>query len=112
MLLSLCWRTWTGLPSAVGRVSGAEGPNDGSVGAVQKVLTVGAHYLAGGAGDEAKRRDNKTTAAVVAALKKDDVRWMDRLGWEVWKYEVDALEGEGRLRVPKNKGAEAMVYLT
>lgn len=48
--------------------------------------------------------------AVVSALQKDDVSWLDELGWDVWKYEVD--NPQALHATPANKGAEAMVYLT
>jgi hypothetical protein len=51
-----------------------------------------------------------STAVVVAALKKDDLSWIDLAWWDVWKYEVD--NPKARHAVPKNKGHEAMVYLT
>jgi hypothetical protein len=51
-----------------------------------------------------------STAVVVAALEKDDVSWIDFAYWHVWKYEVD--NPKARHAVPKNKGNEAMVYLT
>ena len=55
--------------------------------------------------------DGKTLATVVvAALKTDDVRWIDIGYWDVWKYEVD--NPNAKHTVPKNKGHEAMVYLT
>ena len=55
--------------------------------------------------------DGSTLATVVvAALKKDDVSWIDIGYWEVWKYEVD--NPNAKHTVPKNKGHEAMVYLT
>lgn len=50
------------------------------------------------------------TTVVVAALEKDDTEWIDFQGWDVWKYEVD--NPQGMHTVPKNKGHEAMVYLT
>lgn len=51
-----------------------------------------------------------STTVVVAALEKDDVSWIDFAWWDVWKYEVD--NPKARHAVPKNKGHEAMVYLT
>jgi len=55
--------------------------------------------------------DGKTLATVVvAALQKDDVSWIDIGYWDVWKYEVD--NPNAKHTVPKNKGHEAMVYLT
>jgi hypothetical protein len=55
--------------------------------------------------------DGKTMAQiVVAALEKDDVRWIDIGYWDVWKYEAD--NPNAKHAVPKNKGNEAMVYLT
>ena len=58
-------------------------------------------------------------ALVVASLKKDDNSWLEDEGikqnlegWERRIYVVDAEGGsEGDLRVPENKGREAMVYL-
>jgi Protein of unknown function (DUF3431) len=55
--------------------------------------------------------DGKTVAQVViAALEKDDVSWIDIGYWDVWKYEAD--NANAKHAVPKNKGHEAMVYLT
>ena len=54
--------------------------------------------------------DRPSTAVVVAALEKDDVSWIDFAWWDVWKYEVD--NPDAKHAVPKNKGHEAMVYLT
>jgi hypothetical protein len=55
--------------------------------------------------------DLKTEATVVvAALEKDDVSWIDIAYWDVWKYEADSPKAQHA--VPKNKGHEAMVYLT
>jgi hypothetical protein len=55
--------------------------------------------------------DGKTVAqVVVAALEKDDVRWIDIGYWDVWKYEAD--NPNAKHPVPKNKGHEAMIYLT
>jgi hypothetical protein len=51
-----------------------------------------------------------STTVVVAALEKDDVSWIDFAWWDVWKYEVD--NSKAKHAVPKNKGHEAMVYLT
>jgi hypothetical protein len=51
-----------------------------------------------------------STAVVVAALEKDDVSWIDFAYWRVWKYEVN--NPKAKHAVPKNKGNEAMVYLT
>ena len=55
--------------------------------------------------------DGKTLATVVvAALEKDDVSWIVIGYWDVWKYEAD--NPKAKHAVPKNKGHEAMVYLT
>lgn len=55
--------------------------------------------------------DGQTLASVVvAALEKDDVSWIDIAYWKVWKYEAD--NPKAKHKVPKNKGHEAMVYLT
>jgi hypothetical protein len=51
-----------------------------------------------------------STAVVIAALEKDDVSWIDFAWGDVWKYEVD--NPKAKHAVPKNKGHEAMVYLT
>lgn len=55
---------------------------------------------------------NITKTFVVSSLKKDDTKWIDKYlpEWEYVKYVTD--EPVGNLKVPKNKGNEAMVYLT
>jgi hypothetical protein len=53
---------------------------------------------------------NTLATVVVAALEKDDVSWIDIGYWDVWKYEAD--NPKAKYAVPKNKGHEAMVYLT
>jgi len=60
-------------------------------------------------GGESKR-GLRSTAVVVAALEKDDVRWLESPEWDTWVYQVD--NPRARHPVPRNKGHEAMVYLT
>ena len=45
-------------------------------------------------------------------MKKDNTSWIEQnvLGWDVRRYIVD--DAIARYTVPKNKGREAMVYLT
>ncbi|RFU28377.1 hypothetical protein B7463_g7972, partial [Scytalidium lignicola] len=56
--------------------------------------------------------DGYTKAFVVASVKKDDTSWIQKHvpGWKVFRYIVD--NASAQLTVPKNKGREAMVYLT
>lgn len=56
--------------------------------------------------------DGYTKAFVVASIQKDDTSWIrEHLpDWAVFRYIVDNASSD--LTVPKNKGREAMVYLT
>ncbi|KAH8813183.1 hypothetical protein F5884DRAFT_327519 [Xylogone sp. PMI_703] len=56
--------------------------------------------------------DGYTKAFVVASVRKDDTSWIKEHvpGWKVFRYIVD--NASTQLTVPKNKGREAMVYLT
>ncbi|KAH8787456.1 hypothetical protein F5882DRAFT_112436 [Hyaloscypha sp. PMI_1271] len=51
-------------------------------------------------------------AFVVASMKKDDTNWIQEHlpGWNLIRYVVD--DPKAQYTVPKNKGREAMVYLT
>ena len=55
---------------------------------------------------------NVTKTLVVSSQKKDNTTWIDQLlpDWEYVRYVTD--EPTGKFTVPKNKGNEAMVYLT
>lgn len=55
---------------------------------------------------------NYTRGLTIARMKHEDTSWVDEedLGVEKYIYVVD--DTEASLRVPKNKGHEAMVYLT
>jgi hypothetical protein len=63
-----------------------------------------------GMGSEAKEPAEK--AFVVASMQRDDVAWIHEHlpDWELNRYVVD--DQSAKLTVPKNKGREAMVYLT
>jgi hypothetical protein len=63
-----------------------------------------------GMGDEAKKPVER--AFVVASMQRDDVAWIHEHlpEWELYRYVVD--DPSSQLTVPKNKGREAMVYLT
>lgn len=63
-----------------------------------------------GMGGEAMKPVEK--AFVVASMQKDDVAWIHEHlpEWELNRYVVD--DPFAKLTVPKNKGREAMVYLT
>jgi hypothetical protein len=69
------------------------------------------------AGADGRGGGRRNNAIVMATLRGDDNEWLDQVlpGWERFVYVVDAKEGErlgkGLLRVPKNKGREAMVFL-
>lgn len=54
----------------------------------------------------------KRTAVVVASQKTEDPTWLDEYfpKWEKYIYRVD--DSKTKLKVPKNKGRESMVYLT
>lgn len=54
---------------------------------------------------------NITKLLVVSSQKKDDTSWIDKFlpDWEYVRYVTDQ---PGEYTVPKNKGNEAMVYLT
>jgi hypothetical protein len=49
---------------------------------------------------------------VVASMKNDDTSWITEYlpGWTLIRYVVD--DPKAQYTVPKNKGREAMVYLT
>ena len=51
-------------------------------------------------------------AFVVASLKADDTSWIEKHfpQWHLFRYVADDKNAD--LTVPKNKGREAMVYLT
>jgi hypothetical protein len=51
-------------------------------------------------------------AFVVASMKNDDTNWIQEHipGWNLIRYVVD--DPKAQYTVPKNKGREAMVYLT
>jgi hypothetical protein len=51
-------------------------------------------------------------ALIVASLEKDDTSWLDDhlSDWKINRFVVDNLSAQ--FTVPKNKGREAMVYLT
>ena len=51
---------------------------------------------------------------MVASLKKDDTSWLQEgiENLEGWERNIYVVDGEGNLKVPKNKGREGMVYLT
>ncbi len=51
-------------------------------------------------------------AFIVASMKNDDTDWIQENvpGWELIRYVVD--DPKAQYTVPKNKGREAMVYLT
>lgn len=61
-----------------------------------------------------ERAQIRNKALVVATTESEDVSWLRNnfpmLGWSVEAYVVD--NDDARLRVPVNKGNEAMVYLT
>lgn len=59
-----------------------------------------------------KERGN---ALVVVSLKSEDTRWLGGL-LEDWERNIYVVDGESlkegaKLRIPKNKGREGMVYL-
>lgn len=56
--------------------------------------------------------NNISKLLVVASQKKDDTSWIDELvlDWPYVRYITD--EPQAKYKVPKNKGNEAMVYLT
>jgi hypothetical protein len=53
-----------------------------------------------------------TKSFIVASRKNDDTTWIEENlpDWDLVRYVVD--DPEARYTVPKNKGREAMVYLT
>jgi len=60
-------------------------------------------------------KEERGNALVVVSLKSEDISWLGGL-LEVWErniYVVDggALKEGAKLRIPKNKGREGMVYL-
>ncbi|KAF2083794.1 hypothetical protein K490DRAFT_10895, partial [Saccharata proteae CBS 121410] len=59
-------------------------------------------------------RSWKAGAIVAAARATEDITWMDDLStkWTPFPYNVDAWFPSPHLRIPTNKGHEAMVYLT
>jgi hypothetical protein len=57
--------------------------------------------------------ENYTRTLVMGRLRDDDVSWVDTLpDLNTAIYVVDDDDPNARLRIPKNKGHEAMVYLT
>lgn len=54
----------------------------------------------------------RSKTLVVSSMKKDDTRWIEQNigGWDIHRYITD--DATARYTVPKNKGREAMVYLT
>jgi hypothetical protein len=62
--------------------------------------------------DDTKKPAGKRTAVVVASQKSEDPTWLDEYfpKWEKNIYRVD--DRKAKLKVPKNKGRESMVYLT
>jgi hypothetical protein len=61
---------------------------------------------------DTKKPVGKRTAVVVASQKSEDPTWLDEYfpSWEKNIYRVD--DSKAKLRIPKNKGRESMVYLT
>ena len=57
---------------------------------------------------------SRGNALVVASLRKDDTAWLQEgiENLEGWERNIYVVDGEGDLRVPKNRGREGMVYLT
>jgi hypothetical protein len=53
-----------------------------------------------------------TKAFVVSSMKKDSTQWVEqfRPGWTIYRYVTD--DPHAKYTVPRNKGREAMVYLT
>jgi hypothetical protein len=53
-----------------------------------------------------------TKAFVVSSMKKGNTKWIDELfpDWTIYKYVTD--DPDAKYTVPKNKGNEAMAYLT
>lgn len=51
-------------------------------------------------------------AFIVASMKKDDTKWIQEFlpDWKLIRYVVD--DSKAQYTVPKNKGREAMVYLS
>src|SRR5436305_14960257 len=69
------------------------------------------HYVPGTAKPAS---ETYTRTLVMGRLKDEDVSWVDRElpGLNTSIYVVDDNDPHARFRVPKNKGHEAMVYLT
>lgn len=59
-----------------------------------------------------KKPMGRRTAVVIASQKSEDPTWLDEYfpKWEKNIYSVD--DSKAKLKVPKNKGRESMVYLT
>jgi hypothetical protein len=55
---------------------------------------------------------SRTKTLVISSMKKDDTKWIEQnvQGWEIHRYITD--DPTAKYTVPKNKGREAMVYLT
>lgn len=59
-----------------------------------------------------RSRDNFSVDTVVAALKKDDTAWLLKY-FPYWNHKIYVVDDpQASLTVPKNKGREAMAYLT
>lgn len=60
--------------------------------------------------------DSTELAIVVASKQDSNTEWMDQLtrksSWNPYIYNVDAVDENATLRIPAQKGHEAMVYLT
>src|SRR5579871_6716500 len=58
--------------------------------------------------------ENYTRTLVMGRLKEDDVSWIDTSlpGLNTAIYVVNDDDPNARLRIPENKGHQAMVYLT
>lgn len=62
--------------------------------------------------DESPIGSTSTKSFIVATQKNDDTAWIEENfpDWNLIRYVVD--DSNARYTVPKNKGREAMVYLT
>lgn len=85
-----------------------------AVGTIFQLSLVGDEF---GFGEQIRLRDQKDAAPapkalVVASMRKHDTNWIDELfpDWKSYKYVTDSWRT--KYTVPKNKGREAMVYLT
>lgn len=65
-----------------------------------------------GTGTETETWQGPLKTFVVSSQQKDNISWIGEnlSGWEVTRYVVD--DSNAEFTVPKNKGREAMVYLT